>query len=88
MSNYEREASIGPPIFDGTNYNYWKVRVTAYIQSLGTDVWDIIEIGYNFPSATPTDAAENKKYETNAKAVNTLLGCLSQTEFVKVMQYK
>ena len=73
MSNYEREASIRPPIFDGTIFNYWKVRVTAYLQSLGTDVWDIIETGYNFPSATPTDAAEKKKYETNAKAVNTLL---------------
>ncbi|MCY6488036.1 hypothetical protein, partial [Actinobacillus pleuropneumoniae] len=36
----------------------------------------------------PTDTTEKKKYETNAKAVNTLLGCLSQTEFVKVMQYK
>ena len=44
MSNYEREASITPPIFDGTNFNYWKVRVTAYLQSLGTDVWDIIEL--------------------------------------------
>ena len=32
--------------------------------------------------------AEKKKYEINAEAVNTLLGCLSQTEFVKVMQYK
>eukprot|EP00253_Pinus_taeda_P008638 PITA_08638 len=88
MSNYEREASIRPPIFDGTNFNYWKVRVTAYLQSLGTNVWDIIETGYNFPSTTPTDAAEKKKYETNVKDVNTLLGCLSQTEFVKVMQYK
>eukprot|EP00253_Pinus_taeda_P008555 PITA_08555 len=88
MSNYEREASIRPLIFYGTNFNYWKVRVTAYLQSLGTDVWDIIETGYTFPSATPTDAAEKKKYETNAKVVNTLLECLSQTEFMKVMRYK
>jgi len=88
MSNYEREASIRPLIFDGTNFVYWKVRVTAYLQSLGTEVWDIIDTGYTFPSATPTDPAEKKKYETNAKAVNTLLGCLSQSEFVKVMQYK
>eukprot|EP00253_Pinus_taeda_P027805 PITA_27805 len=88
MSNYEREASIRPSIFYGTNFNYWKVRVTTYLQSLGTDVWDIIETGYNFPSATPTDAVEKKKYETNAKAVNTLLGCLSQTKFIKFMQYK
>ena len=88
MSNYEREASIRPPFFDGTNFVYWKVRVIAYLQSLGTEVWDIIDTGYTFPSATPTDTAEKKKYETNAKVVNTLLGCLSQSEFVKVMQYK
>eukprot|EP00253_Pinus_taeda_P019143 PITA_19143 len=88
MSNYEREASIRPPIFDGTNFVYWKVRVTAYLQSLGTEVWDIIDKGYTFPSATPTDPAEKKKYETNAKVVNTLLGCLSQSEFVKVKQEK
>ena len=88
MSNYEREASIRPPIFDGTNFVYWKVRVTAYLQSLGTEVWDIIDTGYTFPSATPTDPTEKKKYETNAKVVNTLLGSLSQSEFVKVMQFK
>ena len=63
MSNYEREASIRPPIFDGTNFVYWKVRVTAYLQSLGTEVWDIIDTGYTFPSTTPTDPAEKKKYE-------------------------
>ena len=88
MSNYEREASIRPLIFDGTNFVYWKVRVTAYLQSLGTEVQDIIDIVYTFPSTTPTDRAERKQFETNAKAVNTLLGCLSQSEFVKVMQYK
>ena len=87
MSNYEREASIRPPIFDGTNFVCWKVRVIGYLQSLGTEVWDIIDIGYTFPSATPIDLAEKKKYEKNAKAVNTLLGCLSQSEFIKVMQY-
>eukprot|EP00253_Pinus_taeda_P035402 PITA_35402 len=88
MRNYQREASIRPPIFDGTNFVYWKVRVTAYLQSLGIEVWDIIDTGYTFPSVTPTDPTEKKKYETNAKAFNTLLGCLSQSEFVKVMQFK
>ena len=72
MSNYEREASIRPPIFDGTNFVYWKVRVTAYLQSLGIEVWDIIDTGYTFPSVTPTNQAEKKKYETNVKAINNL----------------
>eukprot|EP00253_Pinus_taeda_P018613 PITA_18613 len=88
MSNYKKEASIRPPIFDGTNFVYWKVRITAYLQSLGIEVWDIVEIGYTFPSATPTDSAGKKQYETNPKAFNTLLGSLSQSEFVKVKREK
>jgi len=88
MSNHEKEGSIRPPIFDGSNFVYWKVRTTTYLQSLGTDVWEIVEGGYTFPSAIPTDTAGKKQYETNAKAVNTLLGSLSQSEFVKVMQLK
>eukprot|EP00253_Pinus_taeda_P023896 PITA_23896 len=88
MRNYEREASIRPPIFYGTNFVYWKVRVTAYLQSLGTEVWNIINTAYTFPSATPTDPAKKKQFETNAKAINTLLGCLSQSEFIKVKREK
>eukprot|EP00253_Pinus_taeda_P012822 PITA_12822 len=88
MSNYEKEASIRPTIFDGSNFIYWKVRITAYLQSLGIGVWDIVEIGYTFPLETPTDTTGKKQYETNAKAVNTLLGSLSQSEFVKVKRAK
>ena len=85
MDNQEREASIRPPIFDGSNFVYWKVRTTTYLQSLGTDVWEIMEGGYTFPSAIPTDAAGKKQYVTNGKVVNTLMGSLSQSEFFKVM---
>ena len=88
MSNYEKEASIRAPNFDGSNFVYWKVRITAYLQSLGTEVWGIVETGYTFPSATPTDTAGKNQYETNAKVVKSLLGSLSQSKFVKVMQLK
>jgi len=55
MSNYEKEASIRPPIFYGSNFVYWKVRITTYLQPLGTEVSDIVEGGCTFPVATPTD---------------------------------
>jgi len=60
MRNYEKEASIRPPSFDGSNFVYWKVRITAYLQSLRTEVWDIEETGYTFPSTTPIDTASKK----------------------------
>ena len=49
------------------------------------DVWEIMEGGYTFPSAIPTDTIGKKQSETNARGVNTLLGSLSQSEFIKVM---
>eukprot|EP00253_Pinus_taeda_P033462 PITA_33462 len=76
MRNYEKEASIKPPIFDGSNFVYWKVRTTTYLHSLGTKVWDIVEGEYTFPAATPTDTAGKKQYETNAKVKCTKLQSL------------
>ncbi len=88
MANPEREAHIRPPIFDGRNFTHWKIRTTTYLQSLGAEFWGIVENGYNFPSAVPTDATEKKKYELNAKAVTVLLGSLTQSEFMKIMHFK
>jgi len=47
----------------------------------------IVEGGYQYPIAVPTDPAENKIYENNAKAINSLLGSLSESEFIEVMQF-
>jgi len=88
MSNQETMGSIRAPIFDGRNYVYWKITTTTYLQSLGIDVWEIVEEGYIFPSVIPIHTAGRKQYETNARVVNTLLGSLSPSEFVKVMQLK
>jgi len=33
-----------------------------------------VEGGYTFPTTIPTDKAGKKQYETNARAIDTLLG--------------
>eukprot|EP00253_Pinus_taeda_P019693 PITA_19693 len=88
MNNHEGMGFIRPPIFNGRNLVYWKIRTIAYLQSLGANVWEIVEGGYQFPTKIPTDSVGKKLYETNAKAVNTLLGSLSKSKFVKVIQLK
>ena len=40
-----RQSLITPPLFDGTNYAYWKVRMGAFLQSLDEKVWQAVEIG-------------------------------------------
>ena len=88
MYNHESMGSIRPPIFYGSNFCYWKIRTITYLRSFGANVWEIVEGGYTFPTTIPIDTTGKKKYETNSKVVNTLLGILSQLEFVKVMQLK
>ena len=86
MSNQEVTASIKPPLFNGSNLILWKIRMRSYLQSMGADVWAIVEQGYQYPAATPTDRTERKNYESNAKAVNAITRSLIESEFVKVMQ--
>ena len=88
MNNHEGMRSIRPPIFNGNNLVYWKIRTRAYLQSPGADVWEIVVGGYQFPVAKPTDTVGKKLYEMNSKEVNNLLGSLSESKFVKVMQLK
>ena len=86
MGSQEGVMSIKPPLFNGSNLIFWKVQTKAYLQSLGADVWAIVEEGYQYLASIPTDAAKRKKYEINAKVVNVLLGSMSEPEFAKVMQ--
>ena len=29
------------PVFSGEDYAYWKVRMRAFLQSMGAEVWDM-----------------------------------------------
>ena len=52
----DREQSlIIPPLFDDTNYAYWKVRIRAFLQSLNKKVWQVVEIGWTKPKEAPAD---------------------------------
>jgi len=76
MGIQEGTFSIKPPLFNGTNFIFWKVKIRALLQSLGVDVWEIVEGGYQYPSSIPTYNAGKKQCETNAKIVNSILGSL------------
>ena len=52
----EGQSTNRPPIFNGTNYNYWNNRMRIYIQSVDYELWRIIVRG----PRTPTTKVENK----------------------------
>jgi hypothetical protein len=84
MTSHEGTSVTRPPLFDGTNFSFWKVRMRSYLMALGADVWDVVETGYIKPVvlASKDDKLE---FSFNAKGMNAILNGLAEAEFVKVM---
>ena len=73
-------------LFDGTNYAYWKVRMSAFLQSLDEKVWQAVEIGWTKPkeASTDWDDAKIKMVNVNSKALNVLFSAFTNEEFKKI----
>ena len=74
------------PLFDGTNYAYWKVRMRAFLQSLDEKVWQAIEIGWTKSKEAPADwnDAKIKAVNFNNRALNALFSVVTNEEFKKI----
>jgi hypothetical protein len=84
MTSHEGTSTNKVPLFNGTNFAFWKIRMRTYIMSLGAYVWDVVETGYvkPFVLASKDDKLE---FNFNDKAMNVILSGLLEAEFVKVM---
>ena len=80
------QSLIIPPLFDGTNYAYWKVRMRDFLRSLDEKVWQVVEIGYTKPKEVPTnwDEAKIKAANFNSRALNALFSAVTNEEFKKI----
>ena len=48
--NKEGTSANKPPLLDGTNYAYWKVKMIAFLRATDDQVWDIVLDGYADPT--------------------------------------
>ena len=69
------------PFFDGTDYDYWKVRMRAYLLSLGSEVWEMCEDPDYKNLAVRVTELQVRRHEANSKAYNALIACLARPEF-------
>jgi hypothetical protein len=70
-------SSTIPPMFNGTNFSLWKIRMKTYLMSLGMEIWKIVVDGYKIPNTLPIDEVGKKKYYNDAIAMNTIQGGLT-----------
>ncbi|VFQ74277.1 unnamed protein product, partial [Cuscuta campestris] len=91
----EGQSTTRPPLFDGTNYTYWKERMRIYIQSTNFLLWRIIKNGENVPmkkveetnvpkTEDEYDAQDIKKVENNAKAINIIYCVVNPDDYRKI----
>ena len=83
----DREQSlIISPLFDGTNYAYWKVHMRAFLQSLDEKVWQAVEISWTKPKEAPANwnDAKIKAANFNSRALNILFSAVTNEEFKKI----
>ena len=74
------------PLFDGTNYAYWKVHIRAFLQSLDKKVWLAVKVGWKKleePLAT-WDDAKIIAANFNRRALNALFSAMTNEEFKKI----
>ena len=66
-------ASLGKIlVFSGEDYTYWKVRMRAFLQSMGAEVWDITKNQAYEVLAVRVTPLQVTEYEANAKALTAL----------------
>ena len=75
-----------PPLFDGTNYAYWKVRMKVFLKALGEQVWQAIEVGWIKSKEAPIDCDEATIIVANfnSRALNALFCGVTNEEFKKI----
>src|ERR1044072_1368422 len=86
-----------PPVLDGTNYDYWKARMTAFLKSIDNKTWRAIVKGWTPPvvkttGESSTTTIEYKKEEdwtkeeeeeawANSKALNAIFNGVDKNMF-------
>ena len=80
------QSLIIPPLFDGTNYAYWKVRMRAFLQSLDEKVWQAVKIGWTKLKEAPAnwDDAKIKAANFNSRVLNALFSAVTNEVFKKI----
>jgi hypothetical protein len=86
MTSHDGSSTNRPPVFDGTNFYFWKIRMRTHLMFLGADVWDVVETGYVKPVVL-SSKDDKLEFRFNAKSMNVILSGLVEVEFVKVMHF-
>ena len=75
-----------PPLLDETNYAYWKVCMKVFLQALGEQVWQAVEVGWIKlkEASVDWDEATIIAANFNSRALNAFFCGVTNEEFKKI----
>ena len=78
----DMEHGIGKaPLFDGTNYPYWMIRMSAHLSGIDWRVWEIVENADYEVLAAHVGQEQIDQHNANRKACSFLFLSVSLSEF-------
>ena len=83
----DRSQSLNaPPYFDVSNYAFCKVRMRAFLFSMGETIWDAVDIGWTRLEVAKStwDKAALAVSNANSKALNAIFCGVSPDEFHRI----
>jgi len=72
------------PYFDGTNYAYWKIKMTAHLKSTNREVWKVTETKFEVANENAPTLVEEKKLQCNDIAISALHEALDDKTFEQI----
>ena len=80
MSGYEGKI----PIFDGSNYAFWKRKMQMHLIAIDPDVWEVVNTGYRVIDPASPSLVDKRNIQNNAKAATAIFMGLLEHDFNRV----
>ena len=73
-----------PPQFDGSNYPYWKAKMTTYIKSINRKIWKVVETKIEIEDEEAPTATEEILLQNNDIALSAIHDALDERTFEQI----
>ena len=93
-------SSLAPPVLDGSNYAFWKVKMMFYLKAINERVWATLCDGWTAPVAVGDDGKPVPKSSSqwtqeeklavswNSKGMNATHNTVNADEFMRIATCK
>jgi len=77
-----------PAQFDGSNYPYWKAKMTTYIKSINRKIWKVVETKIEIEDEEAPTATEELLLQNNDIALSAIHDALDERILRELMRHE